>query len=587
MSNENTVKQQTGIKENEHMKKLWISVMAIILLTLNGCLPVPGDAVVADIMNKMRQRQKQAEENTSNIDSAISAQKKIIELTPDNPDAFVGLANLYIQNKQYDEAITAAKRAIELKPDIGTAYFCLGAAYGSKKRYDEAMKAFKKVIELDHAMSVDEIRVVYGWMGKFLVEQNAYDKAVEAYKKVIAVEPFKPNYHAKLAEVYYLMGRYDDALAMITKDIELQTIPGGIGAMVAAKDGYPTVTEVMEAGPAKKAGVQVGDRIIKIDGQSTMVKIMGELFPGWDIGKVVQSLKGSAGTPVSLTIEREKRTIKIAVVREKIVPLTIAPSLGLRSLIYRHKGDIDNALGDAERALALNPSDHTARLSRAGAYLDRKQYDEAVKLLSPIKGVLVRLLEATAYAKQGKMKEAATTYLSIPEEEMSPKNIPLMNDRMVLLQTFKPIVKEHRDKARSFESKGQYKEALSELSEALKTAGDTEVQDIQETIFSMIRRNPLLSEVSEDARKYALRSEVLVKEGNFEQAATELKKAIQIAPYAARLYYNSALINAELKKYPEAIRHMKIYLKAAPDAPDARAAKDEIIKWEFMMEKGK
>ncbi|HLA04899.1 MAG TPA: tetratricopeptide repeat protein, partial [Syntrophales bacterium] len=95
------------------------------------------------------------------------------------------------------------------------------------------------------------------------------------------------------------------------------------------------------------------------------------------------------------------------------------------------------------------------------------------------------------------------------------------------------------------------------------------------------------SEVPEDARKYALRSEVLVKEGNFEQAATELKKAIQIAPYAARLYYNSALINAELKKYPEAIRHMKIYLKAAPDAPDARAAKDEIIKWEFMMEKRK
>jgi len=115
----------------------------------------------------------------------------------------------------------------------------------------------------------------------------------------------------------------------------------------------------------------------------------------------------------------------------------------------------------------------------------------------------------------------------------------------------------------------------------LKTADDTEVQDIQETLFSMIRRNPLLSELPEDARKYALRSEMLVKEGNFEQAVAELKKAIRIAPYEARLYYNSALWNAELKKYPEAIRNMKIYLKAAPDAPDARAAKDEIIKWEF------
>ena len=162
-----------------------------------------------------------------------------------------------------------------------------------------------------------------------------------------------------------------------------------------------------------------------------------------------------------------------------------------------------------------------------------------------------------------------------------------MNDRMVLLQTSKPFVKEHRDKARSFESMGQYKEALAELSEALKTADDTEAQEIQENIFGMIRKNPLLAEVPEDARKYALRSEVLLKEGNFEQAAAELKKAIKIAPYSARLYYNVALINAELKKYPEAIRNMKIYLRAAPDAPDARAAKDEIVKWEFMMEKGK
>ena len=183
------------------------------------------------------------------------------------------------------------------------------------------------------------------------------------------------------------------------------------------------------------------------------------------------------------------------------------------------------------------------------------------------------------------MKEAVNIYFSIPEEGLSPKNIPLMKDRMVLLQTFKPIVKEHRDQAKSLESKGQYKEALSELSEALKMADDTEAQAIQESISSMMRRNPSLAEMPEDARKYALRGEMLAKEGNFEQAATEFKKAIQIAPYAARLYYNSALVNAELKKYPEAIRHMKIYLKAAPDAPNASAAKDEIIKWEVMMEK--
>jgi hypothetical protein len=52
-----------------------------------------------------------------------------------------------------------------------------------------------------------------------------------------------------------------------------------------------------------------------------------------------------------------------------------------------------------------------------------------------------------------------------------------------------------------------------------------------------------------------------------------------------KLYYNAALLNGQLKRYAEAIRLMNIYLQGAPDAPDARAAKDEIIKWKLEMER--
>ncbi len=511
------------------------------------------------------------------IDSAISSQKKVVGLLPNDSNAFTTLSKLYVENKQYDEAITAAKRAIELKSDNAVAYNNLGAAYGRKKQYSEAIKALQKTIEIDPKMSN-----AYDWMGLLLMEKDAYNEAAEAYKKGIEAAPSNPDFCKSLAIAYYRMGRYDDAIESANKAIELQTITG-IGITIDVKSGYPVVKGVVNNGPAKKADIQAGDKIIEIDGKS---------IKGWNIKKVVQGLRGTVGTQVGLTIERNDNKIKKTVAREKIVTEEAASSIGIRSLIYRHKGDIISAFSDAKMASILNPSDDYARLSLGAAYLDRGQYDESIKLLSQIKvSSTARLLEATTYAKQGKMKLAVNFYFSImdayPEEAISPKNVPLMNDRMVLLQAFKPIVKEHRDKARSFESKGQYKEALSELSEALKTADDTEAQEIQENIFGMIRRNPLLSEVPEDARKYALRSEVLVKEGSFEQAVAELKKAIQIAPYAARLYYNSALINAELKKYPEAIRHMKIYLKAAPDAPDARAAKDEIVKWEFMMEKGK
>ena len=514
-----------------------------------------------------------SQEKLGQIDSAISSQQKIVALLPDNYYSFEVLARYYYKNKQYDEAITAAKRAIELKSDNAVAYVNLGEAYGMKKQYDEAIKALQKAIEIDPKMST-----AYGSMGRFFTEQDAYVEAAEAYKKGIETAPSDPNPYEGLAIAYYKMGRYDDAIAAINKAIELQTITR-IGIHIFIVDGYPVVTGVVNNGPAKKADIQVGDKIIEIDGKSTA---------GWNEEKVIQNIKGTVDTQVILTIERNDNKIKKTVAGDKIVQEGAASRIGVRSLIHRGRGNKEESFKDAEKAYSLDSANDYARLSLGATYLDRGQYDESIKLLSQIKdSAVARLLEATAYAKQGKTKEAINIYLSIPEEKLSPKDVPLMNDRMVLLQTFKPIVKEHRDKATSLESKGQEKEALTELSEALKIADDTEVQDIQETIFSMIRRNPLLAEVPEDAREYALRSEVLVKEGSFEQAATEINKAIQIAPYAARLYYNAALINAELKKYPEAISHMKIYIKASPDAPDVRAAKDEIIKWKFLMEKGK
>ncbi|MEW6003577.1 MAG: tetratricopeptide repeat protein [Nitrospirota bacterium] len=82
-----------------------------------------------------------------------------------------------------------------------------------------------------------------------------------------------------------------------------------------------------------------------------------------------------------------------------------------------------------------------------------------------------------------------------------------------------------------------------------------------------------------------IRGEVLVKEGNFEDAVKEYRKAIQVAPFVAGLYFNTALVYGELKNYPGAIRYMNIYLQLGPDAPDARSAKDEIYKWELQMEK--
>jgi tetratricopeptide (TPR) repeat protein len=513
--------------------------------------------------------------NRGEYQEALEAFTKAIGYNPSDSNIYDWLSLTYLSLQKPEDAIVAAKRSIQLKPDSAVAYLILGRAYGGKKQYDEAIKALKRAIELDPKMTG-----AYDWMGRFLIETQAYSEAAEAYKKGVEAAP-SADLHSQLALAYYRMGRYDDAIAAANKAIDLQTHSGVVGISISNKDDYPGVTIVTEKGPAQKADVQVGDKILKIDGKSTK---------GWTEEKVTETIRGTAGTQVALTVERKgiDKPFEKIITRETIIDKSAAGGFGLRSLMHRSKGNQEGSFQDAEKAYSLDPTDAWAQLSLGASYFDRGKNDEAMKLLLQVTdSPQARILEATAYAKLGKMKEAVDVYVAIPEEAISPKNIPLMNDRVALLQLFKPLVKEHLDKARSFESQSQYKEALSEFSEALKTADETETQAIHEAMFSMVRKNPSLSEAPEEARKYVLRGEVLLEEGNLEQAATEFKKAIQIAPYVARLYSNSALLNAKLKRYPEAIRCMKIYLTAAPDAPDAGAAKDEIVKWEFAVERGK
>ena len=150
----------------------------------------------------------------------------------------------------------------------------------------------------------------------------------------------------------------------------------------------------------------------------------------------------------------------------------------------------------------------------------------------------------------------------------------------------KPYADARRRDASKLKSQGRYKEALKELGELMKIADNAELKAICREIAGIIAMDPSLSAIPEEARKYALRGDVLTEEGKFEEAVEEYRKAIEAAPYIAKLHFNTAMLYGELKRYPQAIRYMKTYLMLAPEAPNARAAKDQIYKWEFRMEKG-
>jgi len=104
-----------------------------------------------------------------------------------------------------------------------------------------------------------------------------------------------------------------------------------------------------------------------------------------------------------------------------------------------------------------------------------------------------------------------------------------------------------------------------------KAAFDKVVQD-----FRASSPRPVLSE---EARMFKVQAARAVKDQNLWEAAKKFRQALEIAPWWPEGHYNLALISAELGLFKYATQSMERYLQLAPDASDARAARDKIYEW--------
>ena len=108
------------------------------------------------------------------------------------------------------------------------------------------------------------------------------------------------------------------------KQVEVETkgVFGGLGIEIGMKDGVLTIIAPIEDTPAARAGLRSGDRIVRIEKESTK---------NMNVMDAVKRLRGEPGTKVTITISREslpepkvytltRELIKIKSVKSKPMP---------------------------------------------------------------------------------------------------------------------------------------------------------------------------------------------------------------------------------------------------------------------------
>jgi carboxyl-terminal processing protease len=114
----------------------------------------------------------------------------------------------------------------------------------------------------------------------------------------------------------------------------------GLGIQIDIRDGWITVIAPLPGSPAQRVGFQAGDRLVAIEGQSTH---------GWTQEEASAALRGVAGTPVHVVIERPG-------VDKKIPMVVMRREIHVRSV--RHAEVVKPGVGYVEMAVF---SDSTTR----------------------------------------------------------------------------------------------------------------------------------------------------------------------------------------------------------------------------------
>lgn len=126
-------------------------------------------------------------------------------------------------------------------------------------------------------------------------QERAFNEAIDAM--LATVDPYT---------VYYPQEDREDINTMTTGEY------GGIGALLLNRDGGSYISEPMEGSPALKAGLQAGDRLMRID--TTDVS-------KWTTDKVTKILRGRPDTEVKVRVLRpfvKDSIIDLTVTRKKI-----------------------------------------------------------------------------------------------------------------------------------------------------------------------------------------------------------------------------------------------------------------------------
>ncbi len=189
------------------------------------------------------------------LEKAVETLKEAIRIDPQFAPAYAALSRAYAEREIWGgvglgatakEKREAAKKAVQLDPGLAEAHFALAASASDDWDWEKAQAEYRRTFELNpnfpealhiyafflqtlgrHEEAISTIHravelapTAVGFVdseGRILYRARRYDAAIARFQQALEMDPKYPPVFQRLADAYIVVGRANDALAVLDK----------------------------------------------------------------------------------------------------------------------------------------------------------------------------------------------------------------------------------------------------------------------------------------------------------------------------------------------------------------------------------
>lgn len=150
--------------------------------------------------------------------------QKAIELQPMLADSYAGLGMAFVAMGRDEDAMGALRRAMAFASDNADVHSSLGRVYAiGKGMFREAIAEYRKALKINpgDAWSAQQIALCSAYVGEYELGEEAARQAILAQEGFISGHEGVRliGSHVRLAHLYNLQGKYDDAISECYREI--------------------------------------------------------------------------------------------------------------------------------------------------------------------------------------------------------------------------------------------------------------------------------------------------------------------------------------------------------------------------------